>query len=510
MKTHWLLLLLGLVWSCKKQETPNPFGIERYDPVQGVAGTTVTIQGMGFSTDVTKNSVKFGGSSSATVTSASPTQLVVTVPGTARTGRVTVEADGQMATSATDFTVPTGPGLTSFSPEQGEEGDAVTLKGYNFTSTLTVKFNGVTVPRTNLVQIGTSELRVVVPDGATTGKITLEDASGQTASSKEFTVIVPLSGKATVSKLAALSAYASAGADGVRLALGNGSAGIGNNLFITGPGQKTVYRMDLVTLAVAPFQTIANSPVSIAVVGDQLVFGDTDDGYYYTYRFDRLSRSTTANAQARSFSLKPSGPLYREFNLIGANSENELIGINSSTAGGNTASSFTATVVNAQLKGSPQRANAHLTTNGKSVFVFCNQTLWKLQADKTLKRVAGSPGQAGYVDGPADAARFQDGGYARGNAITVDQNDNVYVADYGSGCIRRVDASGTVTTVVGNQKLANSTGSTKPGRSHRMAFRFDQFDLALDPNTGVLYVIANNNESSNTLRFALYKVIFDA
>jgi hypothetical protein len=41
-----------------------------------------------------------------------------------------------------------------------------------------------------------------------------------------------------------------------------------------------------------------------------------------------------------------------------------------------------------------------------------------------------------------------------------------------------------------------------------MAFRFDQFDIAVSPD-GALYVIANNDVQSSTLRFAVYKVVFD-
>ncbi|MCY7358704.1 MAG: peptidase, partial [Rudanella sp.] len=260
-------------------------------------------------------------------------------------------------------------------------------------------------------------------------------------------------------------------------------------------------------LGVAPFQTINDNPVGIAVSTDQIYFGDTGSGYYYTYRFNLLSKSSTALGRARPYSLKGASPATK-YSYICTNFENELIGIVNGTAGGNTASSFSTTVVNGQLKGTPDQANAQLATNSKSVFVFCNQALWKLQADNTLKLVAGTAGQKGYVDGAGTAARFQDGGYARGNTIAVDESDNVFVNDYGSGCVRKVDASGNVTTVVGSKKLFGLSGATKSGRGHRMAFRFDQFDIAVAPD-GTLYVIANNDVTSATLRFAVYKVVID-
>ncbi|GAB2577549.1 IPT/TIG domain-containing protein [Spirosoma areae] len=500
MKNVLVILLLGVVLSCKKSDPePTPFSIESFDPAQGIAGTVVTIKGTGFSSDPTQNVVKFGSSLSAVVTSASTSQLIVTVPTTAQSGKITVETAGRTAPSATDFTFIDGPVVTTFSPEQSEEGDEISIKGYNYTNNTGVKFNGMAAK--TVTRVSTTELRAIVPDGATTGKITLEDAGKQTTSPKDFTVITPLSAKATVTKLVGLPAFATAGADGVRMAYTN------NLLYITGPGQKTVYRMDLTTLGVASFQTITDNPVGIAVSGDQIYFGDTGSGYYYTYRFDKLSKSTAADSKAQSFSLKPGGATGK-YSYICANFNNELVGIVSGTAGGNSSSSFSTTVVNTQLKGTPDQANAQLATNSKSVFVFCNQALWKLQADNTLKLIAGTAGQKGYVDGAGGAARFQDGGYARGNTIAVDESDNVYVNDYGSGCIRKVDASGNVTTVVGNKKFFGQTGATKSGRGHRMAFRFDQFDIALGAD-GTLYVIANNDVQNAALRFAVYKVVFD-
>lgn len=494
------LLVLLLAGSCKKEPEPvSPFTLTDFSPAQGVAGTAVTLQGVGFAPDPALNTVLFN-NVVATVGAATATQLTVSVPVGATTGKIIVKTAGQTTTSATDFVVVDEPFITSFSPAQAEEGDPVVITGAGFKkSTVVVKFNGLQA--TTVTASSDTQLSAIIPDGATTGKITVEGNGKTGTSATDITVVVPLSAKATVTKLAGIQAFAGAGADGVRMAYAT------NLLYISGPSQKVVYRMDLTTLGVAPFQTIGNSPVGIAVSTDQIFFGDTDNGYYYTYRFDKLSKSSAANPQARPFSLKVAGATGK-YRYICTNFSNELIGIVNSTAGGNTASSFSTTVVNGQLKGTPDNANAQLATSSKSVFVFCNQVLWKLQADNTLKLIAGAAGQKGYVDGAGSAARFQDGGYARGNTIAVDESDNVYVTDYGSGCIRKVDASGNVTTVAGNKKFFAQAGATKSGRGHRMAFRFDQFDTALAPD-GTLYVIANNDVVNAALRFAVYKIVFD-
>jgi hypothetical protein len=62
-------------------------GVISFSPERGVAGESVTITGVNFSETAGANSVKFNGIT-ATVTSASTTSLVVTVPATATTGKV--------------------------------------------------------------------------------------------------------------------------------------------------------------------------------------------------------------------------------------------------------------------------------------------------------------------------------------------------------------------------------------------------------------------------------------
>lgn len=493
-----ILAILSLVIACKKNPEPSPFSLTSLSPDQGTVVTPVIIQGEGFASDAAGNVVKFDGAL-ATVTAASATQLTTTVPTGAKTGRVTVEVGGKSASSSGDFVVIQEPYITSFLPAQAEEGDEVTLTGSAFKKgTMVVKFNGV--PATVVNANSDTKLFALVPDGATTGKITVEGNGNTSSSTTDFTVLVPLTAKATVTKLVGIPAFPTSGADGVRMALASDN----KSLYITGPGQKTVYRLDLTTLGVTPFQTIADNPVGIAVAGDQIFFGESGPGYYYTYRFDKLSKSTAADAKARPWSLKPaSGATAGKYSYLSASFSNELFGIINSTAGGNSASSFTATLLNSQLKGTPDQANAHLAINNKSVYVSGNSALWKLQADNTLKLIAGAAGQKGHVDGKSDVARFQDGGYARGNAIAVDENENVFVGDYGCSCIRKVDSQGNVTTVAGKKIATASTG-----KGNRMRFRFDSWDMALS-NEGTLYVIANNDVSNPTLRFAVYKVVFD-
>ncbi len=495
-----VFLFLVVVLCCKKSDTgstPAPFSIQSFTPAQGIVGTTVTIQGIGFSIDPTKNVVKFGGGV-ATITTAATTQLVMTVPATAQTGKITVEANGLTTTSATDFTLLRAPSIASFSPEQSEEGDEIDIKGDNFTNNTIVKFNGVAAK--TIIRVGATELKAIVPDEAKTGKITVEDVGISATSAKVFTVIIPLSAKATVTKLAGIPAFASTGADGVRMLLTN-------ELYITGPAQNTVYKMNLTTFTVTSFLTNINRPISIS-----------SDLHYYIGGFDSFNayvNGTTLNkipypsqVTGGFYSLK-TAPKHPTIRMYGIDFSNTIIAVLSTSGNPITTAVSSYSPINTQLQSTINNGSAMLGTSSKSTFVFANHALWQLETPSSpLKLVAGFTGKADYVDGAGAAARFQDGGYGRGNAIAVDESDNVYVADYGSGCIRKVDASGNVSTVVGNKKLLSVTGSAKVGKGNRMAFRFDSWDIALTTD-GTLYVIANNDVESTTLRYAIYKVTFD-
>ncbi len=73
-----------------------------------------------------------------------------------------------------------------------------------------------------------------------------------------------------------------------------------------------------------------------------------------------------------------------------------------------------------------------------------NNTIRKITPDGTVSTIAGQAGLAGNADGPGGLALFNSP-----FGVAVDGAMNVYVADYGNNLIRKVDASGTVTTIGG-------------------------------------------------------------
>jgi gliding motility-associated-like protein len=165
--------------------------ITSFSPGAGNEGISVTITGENFGATASANIVKFNGTT-ATINTASTTQLEVTVPTGATTGKITVEVNGKTATSATDFVITTNntdPVVTDFDPKAGVIGTEVTITGANFdpiAANNKVKFNGTVATVSSATS---TEIKTTVPTGATTGKITVEVGGKVASSSADFTVV---------------------------------------------------------------------------------------------------------------------------------------------------------------------------------------------------------------------------------------------------------------------------------------------------------------------------------
>ena len=76
--------------------------------------------------------------------------------------------------------------LSSFSPAVGPVATQVTIRGVNFTAGIPVKFSGTAASLVSLVS--STELAVTVPEGATTGYITVGEGVGSATSATAFVV----------------------------------------------------------------------------------------------------------------------------------------------------------------------------------------------------------------------------------------------------------------------------------------------------------------------------------
>lgn len=81
-----------------------------------------------------------------------------------------------------------------------------------------------------------------------------------------------------------------------------------------------------------------------------------------------------------------------------------------------------------------------------------NNRIRKITPEGVVSTVAGT-GTAGYLDGPANAARF-DGPIG----VTVDTNGNIYVADTYNDRIRKINLEGQVSTIAGAGRPGHADG----------------------------------------------------
>lgn len=109
-----------------------------------------------------------------------------------------------------------------------------------------------------------------------------------------------------------------------------------------------------------------------------------------------------------------------------------------------------------------------------------HQIVRRITPTGTVTTFAGS-GVFGFADGVRTAASF---GYPAG--IAIDKNSNVYVADSYNHSIRKISASGTVTTLAGT----GSAGSTN-GTGTAASFYYPQ-GIAVDKNNNVYLADGNN------------------
>jgi protocatechuate 3,4-dioxygenase beta subunit len=183
-----------IISSCSKDEDPTAIlSITSFTPESAIVGSTVIITGLNFSTTLSANAVTFNGVT-ATVIAATSSQLTVTVPTGATTGKIVVTSNNQTATSSSDFTIipstsNTGTSLTITSfTSSAVAGASITITGTNFSTTAsgnTVTINGVIALVTAAT---TTQLTVTVPAGATSGPISVTVGGVTATSATNFTV----------------------------------------------------------------------------------------------------------------------------------------------------------------------------------------------------------------------------------------------------------------------------------------------------------------------------------
>ena len=112
--------------------------------------------------------------------------------------------------------------------------------------------------------------------------------------------------------------------------------------------------------------------------------------------------------------------------------------------------------------------------------------VFKLDTSNTLTTVAGTGGDCGFLGdgGPATAAKS-----CGPSAVAVDGSGNLYIADTGNNRVRKVDGSGTITTVAGTGTFGSS-GDGGPATEAELA---DPHGVAVDGSGNVYIADTVNN-----------------
>lgn len=100
----------------------------------------------------------------------------------------TSKLSSETLSSSDDFILAIGSTITGFTPKSGTMGSQITLTGTNFNTKIslnTVKINGI---KAAITYASASVLKVIVPEGATTGKISLTIGLKTTTTIDDFTV----------------------------------------------------------------------------------------------------------------------------------------------------------------------------------------------------------------------------------------------------------------------------------------------------------------------------------
>jgi uncharacterized repeat protein (TIGR01451 family) len=156
--------------------------VSGFSPAMGGPGQQVIVQGANLGA-VSK--VQFDSAVADFIVTAN-NQLIAVIPDTATTGRIRLSDPSGTGSSTTDFVV--APRITEFDPLRSAVNTAVRIDGFNFLGATSVQIDGKEAAFTITAP---TQIRAVVPNGATNGPIRIVTAAGTAMSAGSFLVTGP-------------------------------------------------------------------------------------------------------------------------------------------------------------------------------------------------------------------------------------------------------------------------------------------------------------------------------
>lgn len=164
---------------------PNPL-FSSVAPINGLSGAKVKITG-DFLDKI--KAVRFGDVQANEVSTTSQQEITVTVPANVPRGPLTITVETEGGRSTGDFIVTGTPEITSFSPKRTKAGAELIIQGRNLLDGV-VFLNNLAVDKAK-TQIQDTEIRTIIPESATTGKIAIRVFDKVQTSSADTLFIVP-------------------------------------------------------------------------------------------------------------------------------------------------------------------------------------------------------------------------------------------------------------------------------------------------------------------------------
>jgi uncharacterized protein (TIGR02145 family) len=157
--------------------------ITSISPERGNQGSTIKVYGENFDTTPKSFLINIAGEN-AEIISVTSTEITIKAP-CCGSGKVRMEYYNKTIEGPT-FTMNPSPVISSVTPDYGDIGSVVTINGENFSTTngdIKVYFNGV---EASIQSITSTEISVKVPEGATTGLLSIKTKEGAERFGPEF------------------------------------------------------------------------------------------------------------------------------------------------------------------------------------------------------------------------------------------------------------------------------------------------------------------------------------